>query len=246
VATHIVHVLQVESVQHICSHFAALPGPPCSVQLWKHIKPLEHCESERQPIVSWQQFPTMHWLHGVPPGSSVQLPASTAIPQWALAHTRPTQHCGDIVQLEPGGRHIPEPQIPFWHTMLQHSVACMQVKPSSLHMFIPQIPPLHTVLQHSLGTLHAKPSGVHIPKPHVLLFGLQKPVQHWLSVEHGVPSGMHMMGSQMPVTGLQELLQQAESVLQTAPSGLQFGPHVDWALQTPLQHGAPPVHGAPS
>jgi hypothetical protein len=130
---------------------AALPMPPCNVQLWKHMRPLVHGMSERQFSVCWQQLPTMHWLHGVPPGSSVQLPASTAMPQCPLAHTRPTQHCGDAVQFDPVGRHTPVPHTPLSHALLQHSVACMHGKPSSLHMFMPQTPPLQAALQQSLG-----------------------------------------------------------------------------------------------
>jgi hypothetical protein len=90
-ATHAVQVLQVESVQHICSHVAGLVPP--SVQLWKQEMLMPHVESARQFSVSWQQPLTMHWEHGVPPGSSVQGPASMAVPQWLLWQVSPMQHC---------------------------------------------------------------------------------------------------------------------------------------------------------
>lgn len=63
----------------------------------------------------------MHWLHGVPPGSSEQGPASIGgIPQVLPLHTRPTQHWAESVQLEPGGKHAPDPQTLLVQTMLQH------------------------------------------------------------------------------------------------------------------------------
>jgi hypothetical protein len=274
-ATHEAHVVHVPSVQHIASHIAALPTPPMSVQLWKHMRPLAHGASARQFWVSWQQSPTMHWLHGVPPGSSKQLPASTAMPQCPLAHTRPTQHCAVAEQFEPVGRHMPVPQTPLSHALSQHSLACMHGKPSSLHMFMPHRPPLHAAVQQSLGCVQAKPSGEHMPKPHVLPVGLQKPVQHWVSVMQGspsgrhipppqmfptglqnpvqhwasvvqeLPSGMHMFGPQMLVTWLQESLQQSLSTVQNEPSGEHPMPH-EPALQVPVQQSEGEKHDAPS
>jgi hypothetical protein len=88
------------SVQHIWAHWGA-PVPP-TMQRWKHPRLLEHCASLRQLSVSLQHLPTMHWLHGVPPGSSVQLPESGGwMPQWPPTHTRPTQHCGLVLQFDP-------------------------------------------------------------------------------------------------------------------------------------------------
>jgi hypothetical protein len=74
---------------------------------------LAQLESFRQFMVSWQQPPTMHWLHGVPPGSSVQLPASTAWPQCPLTQVRPMQHSEEVLQLDPGARqaHVPPTQL---------------------------------------------------------------------------------------------------------------------------------------
>jgi hypothetical protein len=122
-------VLQVASVQHICSQAVALVPP--SVQLWKQERLIAHCESLRQLVVSWQQPSTMHWLHGVPPGSSEQVPASTGVPQWLFSQVRPTQHCPALSQLEPGGRQLSVPQVPAGHTPLQQSAATVQEKPSS-------------------------------------------------------------------------------------------------------------------
>lgn len=69
--------------------------------------------SSRQVSVASQQFPTMHWLHGVPPGSSVQVPASTGgLPHVVPLHMRPTQHSLGPVQLDPGGKQLPDPQMP--------------------------------------------------------------------------------------------------------------------------------------
>jgi hypothetical protein len=98
----------------------------------------------------------MHWLHGVPPGSSAQVPASTAMPQWPLLQVSPTQHGEAVGQLDPGGR---------------------QLEPA------PQTSLVQAALQQSLGWVHAKPSGVHAAGPQTPA-GLQRAAQHWLSVMH--------------------------------------------------------------
>jgi hypothetical protein len=46
-------------------------------QRWKQLMLFAHWPLFRQVSVSLQQLPTMHWVHGVPPGSSEQLPPST-------------------------------------------------------------------------------------------------------------------------------------------------------------------------
>ncbi len=208
-------MVQVESAQHIASHADALF--PMTVQLWKHMRPLEQVASERQSMVSWQQLPTMHWLHGVPPGSSVQLPASTAMPQCPLAHTSPTQHSVELVQFEPVGRHMPVPQTLFSQAMLQHSLGELHGKPSSLHWFMPQTPLSQTALQQSPGWEQAKPSGVHIPKPPVC--GLQTVSQQSLSVEQAAPSGAHAVPHSP--CGLQIPVQHSESAVHGRASGMQ-------------------------
>ena len=99
-------------MQHICWHIKG--GLLAITQRWKQAMLAAHCTSLRQFSVCAQQFPTMHWLQGVPPGSSEQLPASIGgTPQCPPTHTRPTQHCGLLMQFEPGGRHAPAPQAPF-------------------------------------------------------------------------------------------------------------------------------------
>ena len=81
VVTQSVHTVHVEPVQHIIWHVA---GSMWFVAHdWKHIRLWEHSLSARHASVSMQHPPTMHWLHGVPPGSSVQLPASIkGLPQF--------------------------------------------------------------------------------------------------------------------------------------------------------------------
>jgi len=175
-----------------------------TTQRWKHAMLLAHCASFRQLSVCEQQLPTTHWLHGVPPGSSEQLPASIGgLPQCVPKHTSPTQHCGVLEQFDPGGRHAPAPQIPFWHTFEQHSPGMLHENPSSLHWFAPQIPRSHTLLQHSLGWLHPNPSGVHIWKPHVLEFGSQNMLQHCDESMQKAPSGWHTENPHVPLLGLQ-------------------------------------------
>jgi hypothetical protein len=167
---------QFEPVQHIIWQE---PGsPPFIAHSWKHARSVAHSGSKRHDCVSSQQCPTTHWLHGVPPGSSVQLPASIGgVPQVFPLHVRPTQHWFGDVHVEPGGRHVPVPQVLFWQTLLQHSLGAPHGKPSTLHCPPPQRPASHTNEQHSSGEKQPKPSGVHISKPHVDEFGLQKPVQ---------------------------------------------------------------------
>lgn len=117
--TQLVHVLHVVPEQHIAEHCAG--EPPLIAQRWKHAMLLAQppgLVSLRQLMVSWQQLPTMHWLHGVPPGSMVQLPASTAMPQWPLTQVRPTQHSELVLQLDPGARQL---QVPPTQLFEQHS-----------------------------------------------------------------------------------------------------------------------------
>ena len=147
-ATQVVHVVQSVPVQHICWQWATVAPP--SVQLWKQDMLPAQAPSARQFSVSWQQLPTMHWLHGVPPGSSEQLPASMGLPQWPLSQVRPTQHSLGLVQLDPGGRQAPPPQTPFWQTLLQQSLGTMQEKPSIVHCPPPQNPPTQAAPQQSL------------------------------------------------------------------------------------------------
>jgi hypothetical protein len=244
-ATQVVHVLQVESVQHICSQTAALVPP--SVQLWKQEMLMPQVESARQLCVSSQQPLTMHWVQGVPPGSSMQAPASIGVPQWLLWQARPTQHCPVLWQLEPGGRQLSAPQMPLWHTSLQHSAAVVQGKPSRRHWLAPQVPPSQMVLQQSVGWLQPKPSGVHIPKPQVKPWGLQKSVQQSVLAAHESPSGRHMPVPQVPVSLSQALLQHCAPTMQPAPWGKHMlAPQVPSALQTEVQHWASSLQSSPS
>lgn len=86
-----VQIWQSELVQHMSWQ---VPGSWwVTVQFWKHAMLDAHSLLLRQFSVSLQQLPTMHWLHGVPPGSSVQVPASMmGFPQFEPLHARPTQH----------------------------------------------------------------------------------------------------------------------------------------------------------
>lgn len=119
-------------MQHIC--WQAAGGELPTTQRWKQAMLLAHWKSLRQAVVSSQQAPTTHWLQGVPPGSSGQAPASGgALPQWPPTHTSPTQHWAGVLQVEPGGRHAPAPQIPLSQTSVQHSAADAHGNPSSLH-----------------------------------------------------------------------------------------------------------------
>src|SRR6185369_6987536 len=131
-----------------------------SVQLWKQDSPAAHAPSLRQFSVSMQQLLTMHWLHGVPPGSRGQVPASIAMPQCPLSQVRPTQQSWGTEQVDPGGRQLTDPHLPPWQLMLQHSEGEAQGMPSSLHELIPQSPPWQTPLQHWLGAPQGWLSGV--------------------------------------------------------------------------------------
>jgi hypothetical protein len=205
-----------------------------------------HAAFPRQVSVSAQQLPTTHWLHGVPPGSRPQLPASSGeLPQWPPLQMSPTQHCSVVWQFDPGGRHAPDPQTPFSQTRLQHSLGSPHAKPSSLHCIAPQTPLLQRPEQHSKPLKHPNPSGVH-EKPHEEVLGSQKPLQHWKSFEHNQPSGWQLPHA--PVLGLQNWLQHWVLSKQPKPSGTQLvKPHaLDMGSQKPLQQSKADMHGKPS
>ena len=232
------HGLQAIVVQQLCLHCAGVP-PMRTTQAWKHEISLAHCALFTQFSVCGQHAPMMHWLHGVPPGSSVHGPESGgATPQWPPVQVRPTQHCAGSLQLEPGGRQLPSPQMPLLQALLQHSALLPHMKPSSLHWFAPQRPTLHTPLQHCPPVLQPKPSGVHIPKPHAPVLGSQKPAQHIELSLHGAPSGEQLLKPQAPVFGLQNVEQQSVLLKQPTPSGMHIPkPHwLDLGLQKPVQH----------
>jgi hypothetical protein len=112
-ATQLVHVWQSCVVQHCCSHCAG--GLLAIAHRWKHPIDPEHCASAKHAWVASQHDPTTHWLHGVPPGSSPQLPESmSGVPHSPPWHVRPMQHCEAFMQFEPLDRHEP-PQTPIWH-----------------------------------------------------------------------------------------------------------------------------------
>ena len=91
VVTQSVQTVQVDPVQHIIWHVAGSMW--LVVQDWKHARLCAHSMLPRQASVSSQHPPTMHWLHGVPPGSSIQVPASmSGVPQFCPLHASPTQH----------------------------------------------------------------------------------------------------------------------------------------------------------
>lgn len=124
---------------------------------------LLHCGEFRHATVVLQQLPTTHWLHGVPPGSSEQAPASlTGLPQSPLKHVSPMQHCAGESQLDPCARQAPEPHWPFsLHSPEQHSSVELHENPSTLHCVAPQVPSLQKPVQHSKLCVQPKPSGLH-------------------------------------------------------------------------------------
>lgn len=90
--------------------------------------------SLRQSSVWLQQLAMMHWLQGVPPGSSEQLPASIGgMPQCPPLQVKPTQHCSLLMHDEPGGKHDPAPQRLFMQTFEQQSSGVLHGNPSSAH-----------------------------------------------------------------------------------------------------------------
>lgn len=110
---------------------------------WKQLMLFTQLKSPRHVSVSLQQAPTMHWLHGVPPGSSEHMPASTgSTPQCPPVQTSPTQHWFEFWQFDPGGRHAPPPHVPLSQTVLQHSSGVLHGKPSSVHWPPPPQMPL--------------------------------------------------------------------------------------------------------
>lgn len=128
--------------------------------------------------------------------------------------------------------------------MLQQSEGTMHGKPSSAH-WSPQMPPWQMPLQQSDGSTQPVPSGLHISKPHVKLFGSQKPSQQSESSEQEPPSGWQLV-LHVNVAGSQSWLQQSESPMQGELSGRQ-PPHVSLAmLQSALQHWEPDWQNSPS
>lgn len=139
-------------------HCAA--GVLLSTQAWKHPMAVAQVLSLRHISVSVQQLLTMHWLQGVPPGSSEQLPASMGLPQWPPVHTSGLQHWLLLRQEEPWLRQLPSPHSLLVHCRLQHSLAMVQLKPSNVHcppgaqLLLSQLP-----LQHSLLPMQNAPLG---------------------------------------------------------------------------------------
>ena len=73
--TQVVHCVQLELPTHAV--WAQVVGsPPSAVQRWKVAMSAVQVESKRHVSVRLQQLAMMHWLHGVPPGSSEQSPES--------------------------------------------------------------------------------------------------------------------------------------------------------------------------
>jgi hypothetical protein len=136
-----------------------------------------------QLSVSWQQSFTMHWLHGVPPGSSGHVPASTGTPQWPLSQVSPAQHCVASVQLDPVDKQPCAPQTEPSQTPEQHSAALVQAKPSSSHPFTPQTSSSQAALQQSVASAQGAPSGEHVEEPQTPS-GLQVASQQSLSCWH--------------------------------------------------------------
>lgn len=222
--------------QHCCAHVVGLP--PLIAQRWKQPMLLAQVKSFRQFSVRLQQLATMHWLHGVPPGSSEQPPSpGKGRPQSPPSQTRPTQHCGVVWQLDPVGRQDPTPQRPFWHWPLQQSPGEPQGNPSSVH-WPAQTPLLHWPLQHWSGLMQAAPSGMQFEKPQAPVFGLQKPAQHSKSLTQPKPSGRQFEKPQVNVFGSQKPLQHSKLSKQPKPSGRHWPkPQLKkFGSQKPAQH----------
>jgi hypothetical protein len=244
---HLNHASQSEApAQHVCSH---MPVPiSMSVQLCTQARAPAHVESFRQFCVSSQQSATMHWLHGVPPGSSVHVPASIGTPQCPLSQVRPTQHCWSTWQFDPGGRQVSAPQTSLWQTMEQQSLATMHGKPSMVQVFASQVPEVQMPLQQSLGRVQLKPSDAHCPIPQVPRLVSQSLAQQSVSTAHGSPSGEHAEGPQTSVCWLQSSAQQSVSTLHGKPSGLHVvSPQVLVCVShVPPQHCASDSQSNPS
>ena len=95
----LVQLLQMALLQHI--DWQVLGGIPLMTHCWKQPIAAAQLGLFRQLTVCMQQLPTMHWLQGVPPGSSGHMPASTGIPQCPPEQTSGLQHCPVVEQLEP-------------------------------------------------------------------------------------------------------------------------------------------------
>ena len=109
----------------------------------------------------------MHWLHGVPPGSSEQVPASMGTPQCPLSQVRPAQHCWGVLHVEPGGRQVSVPHRPPWQTLVQQSLGTLQEKPSGMQPLSAQTSLTQLPLQHSLSSKHEPPFCEHTWAPQV-------------------------------------------------------------------------------
>jgi hypothetical protein len=227
-------------VQHIAWHAAV--DPPPRVQLWKQDRLLAQAPSARQFCVCMQQFATMHWLHGVPPGSMVQVPASTGIPQRPLSQIRPPQHCWAVLQFDPMGRHVWFPHTPLWQTLEQQSEAVLHTWPSIRHPLMPQSPLKQLPLQHWELWLHPTPSGEQLPELQVPVAS-QKPLQHSVGNWQALPFAEHVMNPHLPASHAP--VQHSAAVAQAAPSAAQR-PQTSFALQLFEQQGAVPLHGSPS
>lgn len=90
---------QLAPEQHMVWHWAG--GVLESTHCWKQPISEAQVKSLRQLTVSLQQALTMHWLHGVPPGSRGHIGVSMGMPQWPPLHTLGEQHCVELLQLEP-------------------------------------------------------------------------------------------------------------------------------------------------
>lgn len=107
-----------------------------------------------------QQSPRTHWLHGVPPGSSAQVPPSArGAPHRPSSQVSPMQHGVGAPQFEPLSKHAPDPQTFDVHSSVQHSAALVHENPSSLHSFVLHTLFSHTAPQQSEGVTHSDPSG---------------------------------------------------------------------------------------
>lgn len=186
--TQLVQLLHDEPLQHIAAQTVGSVIP--MTQPWKQAMSALQLKSPRQVIVSMQQSLTMHWLQGVPPGSSGQLPASTGRPQWPPEQTSPMQHCAVSRQLEPVGKQLPSPHWPLVHAWLQHCPGEEQGMPSSLHT-IGSVQTLawHRPLQHSKLSKQNWPLGTQPWKVQIPFTGSQTLLQQSLLSKHGKPLG---------------------------------------------------------
>jgi hypothetical protein len=165
-------------------------------------------QAPQKPSSTWQT-PLQHWVESKQP-----LPGWTQ-PQVLLAGSQtPPQHSGPCEQVLPSPLHGTPPQIPFWQTLLQQSLAAPQGVPLFWHFLKSHLPFWQMLPQQSRPLPQEEPLGAHWATPQTPF--VQLPVQHWPAFEHTNPSGWQEL-PQKPLT--QSLAQQSWLPKHWAPCG---------------------------